>query len=158
MHDVNKHGYAVCYNAYGEYQNKELYQATFSDEEKRTNFLRWRIQFLEKSIRKLNFSPDGISTIVQIIDLKFPPPHSRKNSVKFFSCSRTITQNSSPNRTFKDGDFRAPNGGESSSARKAPAVENLLPCSLEDLYKGAKKKMKISRTVANSAGLSSNEY
>ncbi|CAI9285301.1 unnamed protein product [Lactuca saligna] len=58
----------------------------------------------------------------------------------------------SAGRAFKDGAFRVPNGGESSSARKAPAVENLLPCSLEDLYKGAKKKMKISRTVANSSG------
>ncbi|KAL7591807.1 hypothetical protein Lser_V15G31992 [Lactuca serriola] len=154
MYGVDKDGHPVCYNAYDEYQNKELYQATFSDEEKRTHFLQWRIQFLEKSIRKLDFSLDGIFTIVQIINLKFSPSPSRKNSVKFFSCSRTITQNSSPNtgRTFKDGAFRVPNGGESSSAMKAPVVKNLLPCSLEDLYKGAKKKMKISRAVPNSAG------
>ncbi|CAH1454327.1 unnamed protein product [Lactuca virosa] len=78
MHGVDKDGHPVCYNAYGEYQNKELYQATFSDEEKRKNFLRWRIQFLEKSIRKLDFSPDGISTIVQIIDLKFSPSPFKK--------------------------------------------------------------------------------
>ena len=78
MYGVDKDGHPVCYNAYGEYQNKELYQATFSDEEKRKNFLRWRIQFLEKSIRKLDFSPDGISTIVQIIDLKFSPSPFKK--------------------------------------------------------------------------------
>ncbi|KVI02622.1 hypothetical protein Ccrd_019114 [Cynara cardunculus var. scolymus] len=66
MHGVDKEGHPVCYNAYGEYQNKELYHETFSDEEKRTKFLRWRIQFLEKSIRKLDFSPDGICTIVFI--------------------------------------------------------------------------------------------
>ncbi|KAI3512941.1 hypothetical protein L1887_20264 [Cichorium endivia] len=73
MHGVDKEGHPVCYNAYGEYQNKELYNATFSDEEKRTKFLRWRIQFLEKSIRKLDFSPDGICTIVQVNDLKNSP-------------------------------------------------------------------------------------
>lgn len=45
-------------------------------------------------------------------------------------------------RTF-NGDF---------GKKKAPAVENLLPCALEELYKGAKKKMKISRTIVDSSG------
>lgn len=31
--------------------------------------------------------------------------------------------------------------------RKAPPIENRLPCSLEDLYKGTTKKMKISRQI-----------
>ncbi|KAK2970916.1 hypothetical protein RJ640_007607 [Escallonia rubra] len=73
MNGVGKEGHPVCYNAYGEFQNKELYANTFADEEKRTKFLRWRIQFLEKSIRKLDFSPDGICTIVQVNDLKNSP-------------------------------------------------------------------------------------
>ncbi|PSS31766.1 Patellin-3 like [Actinidia chinensis var. chinensis] len=73
MHGFDKEGHPVCYNAYGEFQNKELYQNTFSDEEKRQKFLRWRIQFLEKSIVKLDFSPDGICTFVQINDLKNSP-------------------------------------------------------------------------------------
>jgi hypothetical protein len=50
-----------------------LYQKTFSDEEKRLKFLRWRIQFLERSIRKLDFSPSGISTVFQVNDLKNSP-------------------------------------------------------------------------------------
>ncbi|OVA06128.1 CRAL-TRIO domain [Macleaya cordata] len=73
MHGFDKEGHPVCYNVYGEFQSKELYQKTFSDEEKRQKFLQWRIQFLEKSIRKLDFSPGGISTIVQINDLKNSP-------------------------------------------------------------------------------------
>ncbi|GFP92172.1 Dnaj homolog subfamily b member 13 [Phtheirospermum japonicum] len=36
--------------------------------------------------------------------------------------------------------------------RKAAAIERMLPCSLEDLYKGTTKKMKISREVADSSG------
>lgn len=71
MHGVDKEGHPVCYNAFGEYENKELCDATFSDAEKRQKFLRWRIQFLEKSIRKLDFSPDGISTFVQVVDMKY---------------------------------------------------------------------------------------
>ncbi|XP_019162947.1 PREDICTED: dnaJ homolog subfamily B member 4-like [Ipomoea nil] len=36
--------------------------------------------------------------------------------------------------------------------RKAPAIERTLPCSLEDLYKGTTKKMKISREVIDTTG------
>ncbi|KAK7410951.1 hypothetical protein VNO78_02203 [Psophocarpus tetragonolobus] len=73
MHGFDKEGHPVCYNIYGEFQNKDLYKKTFSDEDKRHRFLRWRIQFLEKSIRKLDFTPGGISTIVQVNDLKNSP-------------------------------------------------------------------------------------
>ncbi|URE26626.1 DnaJ [Musa troglodytarum] len=40
----------------------------------------------------------------------------------------------------------------SKSTRKAPVVENHLVCSLEDLYMGAKRKMKISRNVSQPNG------
>lgn len=73
MHGSDKEGHPVCYNVYGEFQNRELYQKTFSDDEKREKFLRWRIQLLEKSIRKLDFSPGGICTIVHVNDLKNSP-------------------------------------------------------------------------------------
>ncbi|KAE8684392.1 Patellin-5 [Hibiscus syriacus] len=71
-------GHPVCYNVYGEFQNKVMYQNTFADEEKRSKFLRWRIQFSEKSIRKFDFSPNGINTILQAIDLKNFPGSSKK--------------------------------------------------------------------------------
>ncbi|KAJ0244284.1 J domain-containing protein [Hirschfeldia incana] len=43
--------------------------------------------------------------------------------------------------------------GETSNAppRKSAPIERQLPCSLEDLYKGATKKMKISRDVLDSS-------
>lgn len=40
----------------------------------------------------------------------------------------------------------------SHAPRKAPPIENTLPCSLEELYKGATKKMKISREIADASG------
>ncbi|PIN09201.1 Molecular chaperone (DnaJ superfamily) [Handroanthus impetiginosus] len=43
-------------------------------------------------------------------------------------------------------------GGSSGMPRKAAAIERMLPCSLEDLYKGTAKKMKISREVTDSSG------
>ncbi|XP_068664835.1 uncharacterized protein [Aristolochia californica] len=36
--------------------------------------------------------------------------------------------------------------------RKAPPIENYLPCTLEELYKGTTKKMKISRQIADMSG------
>lgn len=39
-----------------------------------------------------------------------------------------------------------------SGPRKAPAIEQTLPCSLEELYKGTTKKMKISREIADASG------
>ncbi|KAG9136701.1 hypothetical protein Leryth_004477 [Lithospermum erythrorhizon] len=79
MHGSDKEGHSVCYNVYGEFQNKELYSKTFSDEEKRGKFLRWRIQFLERSIRKLDFSPGGINTIFQVSDLKNSPGPGKRD-------------------------------------------------------------------------------
>uniref|UniRef100_A0A803MVX9 J domain-containing protein n=1 Tax=Chenopodium quinoa TaxID=63459 RepID=A0A803MVX9_CHEQI len=38
------------------------------------------------------------------------------------------------------------------ASRKAPPIENKLPCTLEELYKGTTKKMKISREIADMSG------
>ncbi|CAI9787267.1 unnamed protein product [Fraxinus pennsylvanica] len=43
-------------------------------------------------------------------------------------------------------------GGAAGGFRKAPPVENVLMCSLEELYKGAAKKMKISRNILDGRG------
>lgn len=51
--------------------------------------------------------------------------------------------------------FREGGGGSmnhQAASRKAPPIENKLPCSLEDLYKGTTKKMKISREVSDTSG------
>ncbi|GJR89495.1 hypothetical protein Tco_0213506 [Tanacetum coccineum] len=46
-------------------------------------------------------------------------------------------------------------GGEGSASMpptKGAMIERTLPCSLEDLFKGTTKKMKISRDVSNGTG------
>ena len=43
--------------------------------------------------------------------------------------------------------------GSTSGLRKAPPHEMKLPCTLEELYNGAVRKMKISRNVLNAEGL-----
>eukprot|EP00244_Chara_vulgaris_P014921 TRINITY_DN970_c0_g2_i6.p1 TRINITY_DN970_c0_g2~~TRINITY_DN970_c0_g2_i6.p1 ORF type:complete len:359 (-),score=84.02 TRINITY_DN970_c0_g2_i6:620-1696(-) len=43
-------------------------------------------------------------------------------------------------------------GPSTSGARKAAAVENKLACTLEELYNGSTRKMKISRQIADASG------
>ncbi|CAI0444712.1 unnamed protein product [Linum tenue] len=46
---------------------------------------------------------------------------------------------------------------QSESAKKPPPVESKLPCTLEELYSGSTRKMKISRTVVDSHGRQAQE-
>ncbi|PWZ31328.1 Patellin-5 [Zea mays] len=72
---TDREGHPVCYNVYGEFQDKDLYEKAFGDDEKRERFLKWRIQLLERGIlSKLDFSPSGICSMVQVTDLKNSPP------------------------------------------------------------------------------------
>ncbi|GAV75492.1 DnaJ domain-containing protein/DnaJ_C domain-containing protein [Cephalotus follicularis] len=63
-----------------------------------------------------------------------------------------------PRSMFTDDIFASIRGGGEGSTgnmmppRKGAAIERTLPCSLEDLYKGTTKKMKISRDVTDSSG------
>ncbi|KAK9285408.1 hypothetical protein L1049_024600 [Liquidambar formosana] len=52
------------------------------------------------------------------------------------------------------GSFGEGEGGGSMNQplRKAPPIENVLPCTLEELYKGTTKKMKISREIMDISG------
>ncbi|XP_028553310.1 dnaJ homolog subfamily B member 6 isoform X2 [Dendrobium catenatum] len=62
-----------------------------------------------------------------------------------------------PSGMFGDEFLGSQFGGEGSMnpqrPQKAAAIENRLPCSLEDLYKGGTKKMKISREVSDRSGV-----
>ncbi|KAM0877277.1 hypothetical protein ACQ4PT_035606 [Festuca glaucescens] len=72
---ADKESHPVCYNVYGEFQDKDLYEKAFGDEEKRDRFLKWRIQLLERGIlSQLDFAPCGICSMVQVTDLKNSPP------------------------------------------------------------------------------------
>lgn len=48
MDGVDREGHPVCYNVYGVFANEELYQEVFGNEEKREQFLRWRVRVMEK--------------------------------------------------------------------------------------------------------------
>ncbi|KAK6154542.1 hypothetical protein DH2020_008790 [Rehmannia glutinosa] len=79
MRGLDREGHPICYNVYGVFADEEMYNKTFGTEVSREKFLRWRIQMLEKEILKLDFRPGGISTLLQINDLKNAPGPSRRD-------------------------------------------------------------------------------
>ncbi|CAN0852772.1 PATL5 [Linum grandiflorum] len=70
MSGRDREGHLVWYTVCGAFQDMELYDEAFSDEAKKQRFLKWRIMFIERTMRKLNFRAGGISSIVHVIDMK----------------------------------------------------------------------------------------
>ncbi|XP_034694685.1 patellin-6 [Vitis riparia] len=73
MHGYDREEHPVCYNAYGVFRDKDMYERIFGDEEKLKKFLRWRVQVLERGIKLLHFKPGGVNSIIQVTDLKDMP-------------------------------------------------------------------------------------
>ncbi|XP_076958278.1 uncharacterized protein LOC143633957 [Bidens hawaiensis] len=69
--------------------------------------------------------------------------------------NRRSTKFHSNGSTAYDSKFRGSSDGDGANMRKKPApVESKLPCSLDELYIGLTRKMKISRTVVDANGQS----
>ncbi|RDX99071.1 Patellin-6, partial [Mucuna pruriens] len=73
MQGYDKEGHPVCYNAYGVFKDKDMYERVFGDDEKLKKFLRWRVQVLERGIKVLHFKPGGVNSLIQVTDLKDMP-------------------------------------------------------------------------------------
>ncbi|XP_027351340.1 patellin-6-like [Abrus precatorius] len=72
-HGCDREGHPVCYDAYGVFKDKDIYEKVFGNEEKLNKFLRWRVQVLERSIKLLHFKPCGVNSLIQVTDLKDMP-------------------------------------------------------------------------------------
>ncbi|GER37563.1 Sec14p-like phosphatidylinositol transfer family protein [Striga asiatica] len=75
----DRESHPICYNVYGIFADEKIYEKTFGDEGCREKFLRWRMQLMEKEVSRLDFLPGGISTVLQVNDLKNAPWPSRKD-------------------------------------------------------------------------------
>jgi hypothetical protein len=75
MQGKDRDGHPVCYNIWGAFHdNPDLFEKMLGNESKmKNNFLRWRVQLLEKGIKELEFTPGGTSAILQVNDLKNIP-------------------------------------------------------------------------------------
>ncbi|XP_064939360.1 patellin-6-like isoform X1 [Musa acuminata AAA Group] len=73
MHGWDRWGHPVCYNAYGVFKDKDVYDRVLGDADKLHHFLRWRVQVMERGVRLLQLRPGGINSIIQVTDLKDMP-------------------------------------------------------------------------------------
>ncbi|CAI0385771.1 unnamed protein product [Linum tenue] len=79
---TDKQGRPLYYTVYGAFKDKALCTKVLGTEESRENFLRLKVQNLEKSIKQLSFKSGGVDSIVQITDLKnFPAPMKELSSI-----------------------------------------------------------------------------
>ncbi|XP_062024154.1 patellin-4-like [Rosa rugosa] len=103
----DKEGHPLCYTVYGPFKDRELYNKTFGSEAKRQQFLRWRIQFIEKGIKKLNFKR-GVDSMVQITDLKNSPGPDFKELRSLSSKTLLLLQENYPELIQKNIVINAP--------------------------------------------------
>ncbi|CAM6018254.1 unnamed protein product [Sphagnum balticum] len=75
MQGKDRDGHPVCYNVWGAFHdNPDLFEKMLGNDSKmKNNFLRWRVQLLEKGIKELEFTPGGTRAILQVNDLKNIP-------------------------------------------------------------------------------------
>ncbi|KAI8015231.1 Patellin-6 [Camellia lanceoleosa] len=73
MYGCDREGHPVCYNDYGVFRDRDMFEKVFGDDEKLQKFLRWRVQVLERGIKLLDFKPGGVNSIIQVTDLKDMP-------------------------------------------------------------------------------------
>ncbi|VVA90711.1 unnamed protein product [Arabis nemorensis] len=100
-------------------------------------------------------------------EFRYYPRDAEDIFAEFFGASESTFDGStgaSSGRTRGDGGggggrrFKSAEAGSQANRktppanRKAPAIESKLACTLEELYKGAKKKMRISRVVPDDFG------
>ncbi|GBG79247.1 hypothetical protein CBR_g29298 [Chara braunii] len=85
----DKIGNPVCYNVYGEFSDKELYERTFGTDEGVDKFIRWRLSVMEEGVKMLDFRPQGCCHILQIQDMK-SAPSPFKNKEQRIATKRTL--------------------------------------------------------------------
>jgi hypothetical protein len=72
-HGWDRDGHPVCYNAYGVFKDRGMYERAFGDGDRLARFLRWRIQVMERGVRALTLRPAGVNAIIQVTDLRDMP-------------------------------------------------------------------------------------
>jgi hypothetical protein len=73
MHGWDRDGHPVCYNAYGVFKDRAMYERAFGDGDRLARFLRWRVQVMERGVRALTLRPRGVNAIIQVTDLRDMP-------------------------------------------------------------------------------------
>jgi len=137
MHGWDREGHPVCYNAYGVFKDRAMYERVFGDGDRLARFLRWRVQVMERGVRALSLRPGGVNAVIQVTDLKdMPKRELRAASNQILS----LFQDNYPEMVARKVPFpsavraaafrRAPcrPGSSSYAAFRIPVPEQLAPC------------------------------
>lgn len=105
MSGADREGHPICYNIFGALDSEEMYEKTLATEEKREQFLRWRVQLMEKGIQKLDFKPGCVNSLVQVNDLKNSPGPSKKEVRVALNKAVALLQDNYPEFVAKNVSF-----------------------------------------------------
>ncbi|KAL6994797.1 hypothetical protein U1Q18_043091 [Sarracenia purpurea var. burkii] len=98
----DKLGRPVCYEQFGALKNREFYNKTFGTQKKHEEFVRWKIQSMEKGIQKLRFRPGGANSILQVTDLKNSPGPAMKELRSLNKKTLALFQEKYPDLIFRN--------------------------------------------------------
>ena len=102
---TDKEGHPLCYNVCGAFKDREFWRKTFGSEDKREEFIRWRVQSMERVIQNLSFKGEGggggVDSMVQIMDLKNSPRPSNKELRLVTKKAVTLLQDNYPELIFR---------------------------------------------------------
>ncbi|KAI7998574.1 Patellin-6 [Camellia lanceoleosa] len=92
MHGFDREGHPVCYNAYGVFKDKDMYDRIFGDDEKLQEFPRWRVQVLERGLSFCISNPVGLTRLFKSLILKTCLKESSELlPITFSLCFKIIT-------------------------------------------------------------------
>ncbi|KAF9607876.1 hypothetical protein IFM89_003580, partial [Coptis chinensis] len=98
--NTDRKGHPVCYLIYGALKEREMC-STFGSGENCKEFLRWRVQVMEKCVQELSFKPGGVNSIVQVTDLKNSPGPGTKELRIFGKKAYMLLEEYYPELTYK---------------------------------------------------------
>ncbi|CAJ1968164.1 unnamed protein product [Sphenostylis stenocarpa] len=92
----DREGRPVSYEVCGVFKDRRVYKKTFGSRIRSDKYLRWKIQLIEKALKKLCFREGGVDSIIQVFDLKNAPMQGTKELNSLTNKALILFQNYYP--------------------------------------------------------------
>ncbi|XP_047169899.1 patellin-4-like [Vigna umbellata] len=98
----DREGRPVCYQVCGVFKDRRIYKKTFGSHNRCDRYLRWKIQLIEKAVKKLTFREGGVDSVIQVFDLKNTPMQGTKELNSLSKKALILFQNYYPEIIHKN--------------------------------------------------------